>query len=202
MPVQARGGGDQPIPSCRYLHTLNGVNFLFCRDSGSVSFRLSTKAYEIPPLREEEEEEEGKAEGEEEEEEEDEDDQMGFFLAGGEECVSAMVAKDDLVIPKSKITVAFSYPLSRPVDFDIEADDPGGFKRGEIAVKIAKIYQHIYNAEADSAPDPGRAGNTWNRGTSDGSYGIWGHGLGDLVLTEMYCTSPSDDCYYHLSVDS
>lgn len=84
------------------------------------------------------------------------------------------------VISKPSIKVEVDYPLSGEFVFDLHADDPTrGFMRGELALKVSMLYKEIYAAEAESAPDPGRALQQ-NRGTSDSMYGIWGHDLGDL----------------------
>jgi hypothetical protein len=113
-----------------------------------------------------------------------------------------MQDRDEVVIPrKERITVAISYPLRQEYLFELQADDPAGFRRGELARKIADLYEHIYSAEADTAPDPGSvAPGMLNRGFSDGAYGVYGHGLDDLLLCGVVYDAARD--VYTLQVDS
>lgn len=159
-------------------------------DCDNIRFEVDVAAYR-------------KEQGEEEpSDEEDDGVSDGFYLAEAKDIVPHMLKKDTVIIPKPAITVAFDYPLREQYNFEIRADDEAvGFKKAELAYKIAHVYEFIYHSEANSAPDPGRAHpRMLNRGISDGDFGIWGHDLEDLYLTDMFY-NPKDDIYY-LSVSS
>ena len=73
-------------------------------------------------------------------------------------------------------------------------------QRGACAEGLGAV-QGIYAAEAETAPDPGRAApNLYNRGRSSGTYGIWGHDLGDLVLHTVAFDAERN--LYTLGIDS
>ena len=117
---------------------------------------------------------------------------------------SGAMADEDLVDGDEKITnseeiqVRFSYPLRAPVTLTFQHS--GGFLRKDVLEAIRDGYAAIYQAEADTAQDPGRAGpDSYNRGTSDGLYGIWGHDIGDLVIERVYQESEN---LFSLSIGS
>lgn len=84
---------------------------------------------------------------------------------------------------------------------ELRAHDPArGFERGELALKVSELYQSIYAAEAASAPDPGHVSGLYNRGTSGGTYGIWGHDLRELCLHTV--SFDAGKGVYRLGVDS
>jgi len=106
--------------------------------------------------------------------------------------------KDEIVIEEDEIDVVFSYPLSSDFTFTFSAE--GGFTREEISNMIMKKYADIYQEEEDTSNI--EAGNhekfVLNRNQTDGKYGIWGHGIGDLMLHSMM----KENGKWSLGVDS
>ena len=105
----------------------------------------------------------------------------GGFLISIPDLSSDLEDGDRVLDERSSVPVIFDYPLSRPVTFVLEADGP--FTVRKFAEAVARKYAEIYaeeDATSDNAPElvPG----TLNRDLTSGHYGIWGHGIGDLVL--------------------
>ncbi len=107
-------------------------------------------------------------------------------------AIEGMIGKADIVIPKPSIRVGISYPLRQLYTFELRADDGRGFRRGELALKVSQLYQSIYDEEAMTAEDLGREGSLYNRGRSEGKYGIWGHDLGDLAMHSVEYDAEED----------
>lgn len=99
---------------------------------------------------------------------------------------------DEIVIPRTKVTIEFDYPLKSNFRFEFQSDNPDGFTRKNLVDSICKKYQEIYDEENASLTVPPTAiekrinrGGLINRERTDGTYGIWGHDLGDLYLEGM-----------------
>jgi len=105
---------------------------------------------------------------------------------------------NEIVIPMQKIEVEFDYPLNNPATFTFEADTDKGFTRAHLIRRVCQTYHQIYQEEEAEVGNPGHVEGMWNRKTSDGKYGIWGHDLSDLVLG-VYCQEGS---LFGLGVDS
>lgn len=99
-----------------------------------------------------------------------------------------LVSPDEVAVPHKRVTILIDYPLNRPALFEIESET-NGFSRKQLAIEISKKYEAIYVEEEKSAskktiPMEQRKGMI-NRNETDGKYGIWGHDLSDLVLSEV-----------------
>ncbi len=104
-------------------------------------------------------------------------------LAAPEEDVANMVDAEQVVIPRASIRVAVDYPLREEHVFTLNSNDSAGFRRGELALKIAQLYQRIYAEEERSSAEPaGLVPGLLNRTRTEGTYGIWGHDISDLDL--------------------
>ena len=122
-------------------------------------------------------------------------------LAAAEEDVANMIDAEQVVIPRASIRVAVDYPLQEEHIFTLTSDDSAGFRRGELALKIAQLYQRIYAEEERSSAEPaGLVPGLLNRTRTEGTYDIWGHGLGDLGLVGVQ-HKPNRDVWV-LEVDS
>lgn len=77
------------------------------------------------------------------------------------------------------IYTVHDYPLSREVYFKFECNQPVTY--GILLYAYTIAYQLIYKLEDEDSGDPGFIQNTFNRSTSNGKFGIWGHYIGDLV---------------------
>ena len=122
-------------------------------------------------------------------------------LAHPAEDLAGIVDAEQVVIPRASIRVAVDYPLADEHVFALNSGDSAGFRRGELALKITQLYQRIYAEEERSSAEPaGTIPGLYNRTRTEGTYGIWGHGLGDLVLVDVYHQPDRD--VWGLSVDS
>lgn len=96
---------------------------------------------------------------------------------------------EEIVIPYPKTTIVFSYPLKSEFRFEFQSDNPDGFTRKNLVDSICRKYREIYDEENASltvspptVEERMNKGGLINREKTDGTYGIWGHDLGDLVL--------------------
>lgn len=85
-------------------------------------------------------------------------------------------------------TVKLDYPLTTPYEFKIY----GATLVGEIVWLIAQAYVAIYEEELATATvaEGFAAPDSLNRNKTDGKYGIWGHGIEDLVVEEIAINDP------------
>jgi hypothetical protein len=91
----------------------------------------------------------------------------------------------EVVLPAGKYTITITYPLATPFTATFRTPKKG-LTRKQLFTKIAFYYQRIYREEDAAAGDPGNIPGMFNRNTSEGPYGIWGHCLGDLILHTAY----------------
>jgi hypothetical protein len=98
-----------------------------------------------------------------------------------------LIDGDEVVISENKITIIIDYPLMNEFRFDVESKN--AFTRKQLLKEISSTYYKIYEDEENSAktktiPVDKRIG-LYNRNQTDGKYGIWGHDISDLVLSEI-----------------
>lgn len=96
-------------------------------------------------------------------------------------------------------TCEITYPLSRPFVFMYKFNSRG--ELDPLIEEICKNYKLIYDLEdktSDVEADyiPGML----NRNITNGTYGIWGHAIGDLALCSLYIDTKSNKI--KLGVDS
>lgn len=108
---------------------------------------------------------------------------------------------NEIVIKCDKIIVIYDYPLKGDFEFEHFSKNPNGFTRKEIAKQIMKRYKKIYKEEKETSTikEGPAAPGSFNRNTTSGKYGIWGHGIGDLILHSMI---ELEDGSYMLGLDS
>ncbi len=127
--------------------------------------------------------------------------------------INNMEEKNKVLIDKHKVTLRIDYPLKDTFEFEIiPADGKSNFTRFSLVNEIFRTYQKIYKEEKETTTLPvetvaDRAKRTGkghpmmlNRASTDGTYGIWGHELSDLVLCSIYYNSEKNTCT--LSIDS
>ena len=83
------------------------------------------------------------------------------------------------VLNKGTYTLVIEYPLSTAFKKKFTTK---GMTRRELVTLICKSYKAIYDAEDKAAGKTENIPGMFNRQTSAGPYGIWGHCLGDLIL--------------------
>lgn len=106
-------------------------------------------------------------------------------IENSEKEVSQLINPNEIVVKQNKINLIIDYPLNKPTT--ISFSNPKGFTRKDLALEISKQYHKIYTEEEATAktktiPVEQRTGLI-NRNETDGKYGIWGHDIGDLVLS-------------------
>jgi hypothetical protein len=104
-----------------------------------------------------------------------------------EQDIPNLIDKDKIVINQSSIKIIIDYPLTNQCEFSLESAE--GFSRVQLLSEISKQYYKIYNEEEESAtiktvPIDKRT-TMYNRNQTNGKYGIWGHDIADLVLSEI-----------------
>jgi hypothetical protein len=83
------------------------------------------------------------------------------------------------VTKRQALSLTIDYPLASPAIVPITTEDPKGFTLLILFTKIVEEYTKIYEEEG-AAPKP--VGNLYNRPSTHGKYGIWGHAMEDLFL--------------------
>lgn len=101
--------------------------------------------------------------------------------------VPNLIGATDIIIPEKKITVIIDYPLTKEYSFELESAT--GFTRKDLLLEISKYYYLLYKEEEETATiktiDMEKR-TMYNCNETNGKYGIWGHDIADLVLTEVY----------------
>jgi hypothetical protein len=102
--------------------------------------------------------------------------------------IEYLIDADEIVIENAEITLNIDYPLNNPAKFILKSA-VNGFTKKQLIIEISKKYHEVYVEEEKTAktktiPIDKREG-VINRNETDGIYGIWGHDIGDLVLSEI-----------------
>ena len=112
-----------------------------------------------------------------------------FSIAYSEPELQNLIGSDDMVIMENKAILFIDYPLNNPVEIEISSEKLTGFTRKDLAKQISLSYKLIYKVEEETAevktiPIEERK-TLRNRNETNGTYGIWGHDIGDLVLSSV-----------------
>lgn len=103
------------------------------------------------------------------------------------EDIRQLTDRDSLVIEATTLTLLLDYPLNN--EFSFELSSPEGFTKGELIQMIRKQYHDVYLTEEESASvktvPPDKRVGVYNRNITNGKFGIWGHDLSDLVLSQV-----------------
>ncbi len=119
--------------------------------------------------------------------------------------IKHLMKKDQVVLKDQQVTLIINYPLDNP-DFS-ELVSKNGFTRQGLVEAIAKRYHEIYDEEEQTAaikttPAEKRTGMV-NRNETNGKYHIWGHDIGDLVLTSIWVyKNDKGQIFLSLQIDS
>ena len=92
---------------------------------------------------------------------------------------------EDIVLPPNQqFVLKIDYPLTKSAIFEFNSGLKG-ITRHQLSEKIRKLYKKVYKDEDKSVGHKtSYIKGMFNRGFSDGKYGIWGHYIGDLVLVD------------------
>jgi hypothetical protein len=99
-----------------------------------------------------------------------------------------LVDADEIVASFKVATIIIDYPLTYPTTFEIKATGQG-FSRKQLISEINEKYHEIYALEESTAttktiPLEKRNG-VINRNKTNGKFGIGGHDLSDLCLSQI-----------------
>jgi hypothetical protein len=102
-----------------------------------------------------------------------------------EEYAETSMNPEEDILPAGKYTLKITYPLSNPYIQTIDSEVP--IKRKSLVKLIAVAYRYIYIVEKQSSEvAPALIPGMLNRIQTNGTFGIWGHSLGDLMLHTVY----------------
>lgn len=106
-----------------------------------------------------------------------------------EDCPSdvASYLPDEVILDSdTKYTLKIDYPLTNPYLGEF-ITGKNGMTRQEFVDLACKTYQEIYNTEDEDVKmkTPNIPG-MYNRSTSNGRFGIWGHDIEDLTIHTLY----------------
>lgn len=92
--------------------------------------------------------------------------------------------KDEIILePKSYILV-IDYPLTNPFAFEFTVSK--GMSRKDFVDLAVNAYREIYKEEDETSKiKPKNIPGLGNRARTVGKYGIWGHGIEDLILHSL-----------------
>jgi len=109
----------------------------------------------------------------------------------------SMNPKEIILSPNTEYTLKIDYPLNNPFVNKFKTGKKG-MTRQEFVDMACEAYQYIYKIE-DGDEVPGHIPGMYNRVTTDGEFGIWGHDIGDLTICTLYI---DEDNLITLGVDS
>ena len=99
---------------------------------------------------------------------------------------------DEVILPANKtFNLVLTYPLRTPYVEEIQTGKKG-LTRIQIIAAVISAYKRVYQIEDGTTTIPAQLGKDagygipYNRVSTDGEYGIWGHELGDLILHTLY----------------
>ena len=102
---------------------------------------------------------------------------------------SVLIGADEVVLEAAEATLALTYPLHTAATRVIRPSNGKAFTRGELLKLIEETYQEVYRLETNSQSSPTppvlERGSPINRPESDGIFGIWGHDLSDLGVSDI-----------------
>ena len=98
-----------------------------------------------------------------------------------------------IVAPNESMKLEIDYPLTNSFMTSL-IKRKSGWTRRQIVEFIIKCYKKIYQVEESklNKHETGNIPGMYNRKTTNGEYGIWGHEMGDLILHTL---SGNDGCY-------
>lgn len=88
--------------------------------------------------------------------------------------------------PYTKYELEIDYPLSTPFKASFDTGE-NGLSRYDLMSFCVECYKAIYKQEEETSKvEPANIPGMYNRNTTNGQYGIWGHDIGDLTIHTFY----------------
>lgn len=108
-------------------------------------------------------------------------------IENAKQDIPNLYKSDEIVITENNVKIIIDYPLTNQYEFIITSKN--GFSRKQLLAEINFHYYKLYEEEEKSAtvktiPIDKRT-TMYNRNQTNGKYGIWGHDIADLVLSEI-----------------
>ena len=108
-------------------------------------------------------------------------------IENAKQDIPNLYKSDEIVIKENTLKIIIDYPLTNQYEFTITSKN--GFSRKQLLSEINLHYFKLYEEEEKSAtvktiPIDKRT-RMYNRNQTNGKYGIWGHDIADLVLSEI-----------------
>ncbi len=112
---------------------------------------------------------------------------VGISIEKAQQNLDQVISVDEVILNDKKVQLIIDYPLKKPASFELVNEK--GFTRRDLILAIQEKYKQVYKEEEESAatktiPMNSREGLS-NRNETNGKYGIWGHDLTDLYLTDV-----------------
>lgn len=112
--------------------------------------------------------------------------------------------KDEVVIKETSIKIIIDYPVTTQYEFTLISAK--GFTRQQLLSEISNHYYKLYEEEEKSAtiktvPIKKRT-TMYNRNQTNGKYGIWGHDIADLDLSEILVYKKNGEFILILNIES
>ncbi len=130
-----------------------------------------------------------------------------ILIKNPENFLEDLIGKEEIVIKENVAILIIDYPLSKPINIEIESSNSRGFSKDELVKIISREYKRIYKEEEESSaknkvvPKDARKGLI-NRNTTNGKYGIWGHDIDDLDLSAVIIRYKEGKVFLELIVES
>jgi len=103
---------------------------------------------------------------------------------------SDMYLGEKVIITEPTLTIVLDYPLNRPYRHEVTRNT--GHSINSLLHDIQVAYKHVYETEASTTAEPELTaeqrmaqGSLINRNRTNGTYGIWGHDMGDLYVESI-----------------
>lgn len=92
---------------------------------------------------------------------------------------------NEVILPANQeYELKIDYPLDIPFIIKLSSGTKG-LTRADVVNFVVDCYKKIYKEEESTKTKPGKIPGMYNRNTTNGKYGIWGHDLGDLMLVDL-----------------
>ena len=103
-----------------------------------------------------------------------------------EEEIKKNPPKEIILPANQEYELMIIYPLDTPFVTQLKSGSKG-LTRADIVNFVVKCYKKIYQEEDKSTNiSAGKIPGMYNRNSTDGKYGIWGHDLSDLILCTLF----------------
>jgi hypothetical protein len=112
------------------------------------------------------------------------------------EAIALLNRPDEIVIPHQYAILVLEFPLTVPARLAITAPIQHGFTRASLVRTICEEYEAVYEIEEGTAQTktlPKELRDGLGRNRTDGTFGIWGHDLSELVVTAVHWTRTPDN---------